>query len=125
MRCGRWLQEVVADSCAAVVHFWESGYAAELDQLLSQMALRWPGTRFVRAPVQRCGEWLRQLRQPRQAMLLAARRGRMAGIVSVAELLRFSESKDGGGGGGSHDESSDFGDSDCEPCLVRPRPLGT
>eukprot|EP00892_Ulva_mutabilis_P001129 jgi/Ulvmu1/11016/UM007_0196.1 len=104
-------QEAVAEAPAAVVHLWESGFAADLDEALARLALRFPGTRVVRTPLRHCGEWLRRLRQPQQPLLLAALQGRVAGAISAAELLRSAHGGDGGGGG---DESSDFGDSDAE-----------
>lgn len=118
---GGGVQEIVREAPAAVLHLWEAGFAADLDELLTTLALRHPGTRVVRAPLSRCGDWLQRLRRPAEPLLLAAKRGRVVGVVGVAELTRLADSGSGDGGRGdaASDVSSDFGDSDAAPSLVR------
>lgn len=104
-----------------MVHLWEAGFGADLDELLTRLALRHPGTRAVRAPLARSGAWLRQLRRPAEPLLLATQHGRTVGVMPVAEIAALAEGG-GGGAGGESDVSSDFGDSDGEVSLVRPLP---
>jgi hypothetical protein len=99
-----------------VLHVWEPGLASSLDEALQLLALEFPGTRFARAPARACSHLLRRLRRPAGAWLVAARGGKVVGIVAAdgeaAEPSGESRRGEvGAQGGGVGDESSDFSEA--------------
>jgi hypothetical protein len=77
------VQALLDKSPAAVLHLWEPGCCAQLDQALQLLAMEFRGTRIARAPARSCTPLLRRLQRPQGAWVVAARGGTVAGIAAA------------------------------------------